>query len=184
MSRRIHSLRSFVGPLNAIKIRIFCLAFRPFLEDPALSICIYAYFPSQRITAEKLIFIRLFVCCFHHYNSDYNFDLENNTFSLFFLLCNSYTFVKNQFNFNLFHEAFPDSSHRAVFPSAACNLLHKSVSPKQNRLFLILSYVYPPFSIWSQEPNFTVLLSTKAPKVQFDTELVFGKYLLLLLTES
>lgn len=77
MSRYIHCLRSFVSPLTAIKIKMFCLVFRPFLEDPALSICLFL-FPKSVSTVDKFIFIRLLTYCFHHYISDYVVLLKKN----------------------------------------------------------------------------------------------------------
>ena len=87
MSRCIHCLRSFVGPLNAIKSRIFCLAFRPFLED-LLYQSVFMSIPQVRVsTTEKLIFLWLFTYCFQHCDSDYNILLKCNIPSLFFSFC-------------------------------------------------------------------------------------------------
>ena len=63
-------------------------------------------------------------------------------------------------------DVFPYALHQAAFPSAYFYLLHKSVSPKQNQLFLTLPYVTILQSQFEfRTKSYIALVSTKASKV-------------------
>lgn len=95
-----------MGPLNAIKIKIFCLAFRPFVKD----FFYQSAFISQvrASTVDKFIFMWLFTYCFYHNLFDYD-NLKN---TLSFLPSKYYISIKIKFWTNLFFKASSDAIYQ------------------------------------------------------------------------